>query len=304
MMVTARHHLGKFIVLNKILLRRGREKPNLKGQLGVVPQARHIDVRVCVRVHVVSSQLGIGRRSGGFVGRLAGRHPVPSAAAAAIITIAAQVLRLSGGMRRRLGNLRRIVAERMRQLVSAQVAIASEHLATLVALVRLVIRVGEQMGFQVAPLVERALAHGTLVRTLLHVEYPVDGEGAGLAEPLPALGAAERLLFRVDVAVVPQMVLPPERLAAHVAREGSLVRVRPLVDEQVVGLCELSVAELADELLARPTCRPSQWGFEQLVVAAGGGQMGCHLATAIRRVERGGGGGEEVGDAVARHAEI
>jgi hypothetical protein len=192
----------------------------------------------------------------------------------------------------------------MRQLVSPQVAIASEHLATLIALVRLVIRVGEQVGLQVAPLVEGALAHGTLVRTLFHVEDPMDGEGAGLAEPLPALRTAERLLFRVDVAMVPQMVLPPERLAANVAGEGPLVRVRPLVDEQVVGLCELPVAELADELLARPTCRPSQRGFEQLVVAAGGGQMGRHLATAFGRIERGGGGGEEVGDAVARHAEI
>ncbi len=286
MLMTARHHLGKFIVMNKILLGRGREQPDLKGQLGVVPQARHIDVRVRVRVRVSSSQLGIGRRGGGFVGRLAGRHPVPPAAAA-VITIAAQMLRLSGGMRRRLGNLRGIVAERMRQLVSPQVAIAPEHLATLIALVRLVIRVGQQMGLQVAPLVERALAHGTLVRTLLHVEDPMDGEGAGLAEPLPALRTAERFLFRMDVAVVPQMVLPPERLAAHVAGEGPLVGVRPLVDEQVVGLCELPVAELADELLARPTCRPSQRGFEQLVVAAGGGQMGRHLAATIGRVERG-----------------
>lgn len=46
-----------------------------------------------------------------------------------------------------------------------------------------------------------------------------------------------------------QIVLSLEVLAAHLAREGDLrALVRALVDHQVVGLGEPSLAELADEL--------------------------------------------------------
>jgi hypothetical protein len=45
------------------------------------------------------------------------------------------------------------------------------------------------------------------------------------------------------------MILSAEGLSANVARVGPLVGVGPLVDEQIVGLGELAVAELADELL-------------------------------------------------------
>ena len=45
------------------------------------------------------------------------------------------------------------------------------------------------------------------------------------------------------------MVLPPEGLAAYVAGVGPLVRVGSLVNQQVVGLGELSVTELANKLL-------------------------------------------------------
>lgn len=51
--------------------------------------------------------------------------------------------------------------------------------------------------------------------------------------------------------MVSQMVLPTEGLVADVARVGPLVRMCPLVDEQVVGLGEPSLTELADELLLR-----------------------------------------------------
>lgn len=51
--------------------------------------------------------------------------------------------------------------------------------------------------------------------------------------------------------MVSQVVLPTEGLVADVARVGSLVRMCPLVDEQVVGLGEPSLTELADELLLR-----------------------------------------------------
>lgn len=52
--------------------------------------------------------------------------------------------------------------------------------------------------------------------------------------------------------VVPEVVLPAEGLAADVAGVGTLVGVRPLVDQEVIGLGELPVAELADELLLGP----------------------------------------------------
>ena len=52
--------------------------------------------------------------------------------------------------------------------------------------------------------------------------------------------------------MIPEVVLPPEGLAADVARVGPLVGVGPLVDEEVVRLGELPVAELADELLFGP----------------------------------------------------
>ena len=77
------------------------------------------------------------------------------------------------------------------------------------------------------------------------MENFVDGERAGLAETLSAVGALERLLLGVNVAVVPEVVLPPERLAADVAGVGPLVRVGPLVDQQVVGLGEVALTILA-----------------------------------------------------------
>ena len=55
------------------------------------------------------------------------------------------------------------------------------------------------------------------------------------------------------------MVLSPEGLAADITRVGSLVRVGPLVDQQVVRLGELPAAELADKLLLGPR-RSGAWG--------------------------------------------
>ena len=48
------------------------------------------------------------------------------------------------------------------------------------------------------------------------------------------------------------MVLSPEALAADVAGVGSLVRVGPLVNEQVVRLGEVSATEPTDVLLLHP----------------------------------------------------
>jgi len=52
--------------------------------------------------------------------------------------------------------------------------------------------------------------------------------------------------------VIPEVILSPERLAADITGIGPLVRVCPFVDEQIVRLGELSIAELADELLFGP----------------------------------------------------
>lgn len=53
----------------------------------------------------------------------------------------------------------------------------------------------------------------------------------------------------MDVPMVSEVVLPPEGLVADVAGVWPLVRVRPLMDKQVVGLSEVAAAELAHKLL-------------------------------------------------------
>lgn len=48
--------------------------------------------------------------------------------------------------------------------------------------------------------------------------------------------------------VIPQVILPPEGLVADVTRVWPLIRVGPLVYEQVVGFGKVSAAKLADKL--------------------------------------------------------
>ena len=50
------------------------------------------------------------------------------------------------------------------------------------------------------------------------------------------------------------MILTTEGLAANVTRVRPFVGVSPLVNEQIVGFGELTVAELADELLLGSGC--------------------------------------------------
>ncbi len=52
--------------------------------------------------------------------------------------------------------------------------------------------------------------------------------------------------------MVAEVVLSPEAFAADVTRVGPLVSVRALVDQQVVGLGEVTATELADVLLLGP----------------------------------------------------
>ena len=76
-------------------------------------------------------------------------------------------------------------------------------------------------------------------------------KAAGLAEPLATAGTVEGPGLGVRVLVVTEVVLTSERLATDITGERSLVRVRPLVDHEVIGLGELAVAVLADEPLLR-----------------------------------------------------
>lgn len=48
------------------------------------------------------------------------------------------------------------------------------------------------------------------------------------------------------------MILSTESLATDVTTEGSLVSVCSFVNEQIVGLGELTLTEAADELLSTP----------------------------------------------------
>jgi len=137
----------------------------------------------------------------------------------------------------------------MGQFMPPQITIPSENFFALVALVRLVIGVRQQVGLQVGPLVEAPAADWTLVRGFLHVQDLVDGERSRLAKALPAFAALERFLLRMDVTVISKVVLPTERLAAQVARVRSLVSVSALVNEEVVRLGELTSAKFTDELL-------------------------------------------------------
>ena len=49
--------------------------------------------------------------------------------------------------------------------------------------------------------------------------------------------------------VIPQMILSPERFTTDVTWEGSFVRVRPLVDKEIVTLGEMPTTVLTDKLL-------------------------------------------------------
>jgi hypothetical protein len=77
----------------------------------------------------------------------------------------------------------------------------------------------------------------------------VDVKASRLAEALSTVLAAEGSALGVGVLVVPQVVLPSKGLATHITGKGSLICMSPLMDEQVVGLGELPVAELADKPL-------------------------------------------------------
>lgn len=61
--------------------------------------------------------------------------------------------------------------------------------------------------------------------------------------------------------VVSEMVLSPESLVTNIAGVGPLVCVGPLMDEQVVGLGEMSATELANKLLFSLGRKSAPGGF-------------------------------------------
>lgn len=134
--------------------------------------------------------------------------------------------------------------------VHLQLAVSGEVLSALIAIPRS-FRVRQHVRFQIRSLVEGSAADRALMRGFFHVQDLVDSESARLAESFTAFGALERLLLAMDVSMISQMVLPPESFSADIARVRPFISMRPLVDEQIVALGEVSVAVFADELLLR-----------------------------------------------------
>lgn len=74
----------------------------------------------------------------------------------------------------------------------------------------------------------------------------------------------------MNVTMIPQMILPSKRFPANVTGIRSLIRVGPLVYQQIIALGELSVAEFAYELFLRslagqPSCEEGggRWDRER-----------------------------------------
>jgi len=153
------------------------------------------------------------------------------------------------------------------ELVSPEIAISPEYFPALIAFVRLVVSVSQQVGLQVGSLIETSLADRALVGRLLHVKDLVNRQGPGLTESLPTVGTLERLLLGVNVAMVSQVILAAEGFAADITGVRPLVSVGSLVDQQVVGLGELTVAELTHKLLLG-FCggAPGQRGFDDPLI--------------------------------------
>lgn len=89
----------------------------------------------------------------------------------------------------------------------------------------------------------------------------MDGQGAGLTESLPTFLTFERFFLGVDISVVSQMVLSPESLVTNIACVWPLVRVGPLMDEEIVGLGEMPATELANKLLFSLGRKSAPGGF-------------------------------------------
>lgn len=85
------------------------------------------------------------------------------------------------------------------EAVPPQVAVPPEDLAAVWTVERFDVGVRQEVGLEVAPLVEGSAACGALVGRLLHVEGLVDGQGSRLAEAFTALSAFKGFLLGMDV---------------------------------------------------------------------------------------------------------
>ena len=95
----------------------------------------------------------------------------------------------------------------MGQAVSTQVTVPSKHFAAVGAVVGFDVRVGQQVGLEVAPLVEASAASRTLVRRIFHVQDLVDGQCPRLTKPLATLVALEGLLFGMNVPTIDKIII-------------------------------------------------------------------------------------------------
>ena len=71
--------------------------------------------------------------------------------------------------------------------MSPQITVSPEDFPALVTLVRLVVRVSQQVGLQVGSLIETSLTDGALVGRFLHVQNLVDRQCPRLTESLSAV---------------------------------------------------------------------------------------------------------------------
>ena len=118
---------------------------------------------------------------------------------------------------------------------------------------------GLEVGLQVWSLTKALTAHRALVGWPINVKDLMHGQSSSLTETFPAHSTLKRLVFRVDELVVPQMVLPPKWLAADITGKRPLISVGPLMDQEVVGFGELSLAVLADVLLLQSFGKGCLW---------------------------------------------
>lgn len=83
----------------------------------------------------------------------------------------------------------------MSQLVSTEITIAPEYFPALVAFVRLVVGMSQEMSLEVGSLVETSPTNWTLVRRFFHMEDFVNSKCARLAKAFATLQTLKWLLF-------------------------------------------------------------------------------------------------------------
>ena len=86
----------------------------------------------------------------------------------------------------------------------------------------------------------------------------VNDKSPALTESFSTISALEGLILGVNIPMISQVILSSESLVANVACKGPLVSVSPLMDQEVVGLCEVPLTVFADKLLLGSRRSPSR----------------------------------------------